>query len=87
MRTRKSWIKHLWPATLVLMIELFLWSQPLYAQGPEWTWQNPHPQGHTLHGVWGSSGSDVYAVGLYGTILYYDGSTWSSLSSGTTNNL
>jgi hypothetical protein len=27
----------------------------------------------TLHGVWGSSGSDVFAVGNYGTILHYSG--------------
>ena len=33
-----------------------------------------------LNGVWGSSGSDVFAVG--GTILHYDGSSWSSMESG-----
>jgi PKD repeat protein len=32
---------------------------------------------------WGSSGSDVFAVGLFGTILHYDGATWSAMSSGT----
>lgn len=35
-----------------------------------------------LQSVWGSSGSDVYAVGRQGTILHYDGSTWSALSTG-----
>jgi hypothetical protein len=35
--------------------------------------------GH-LSGVWGSSGSDVYAVGY--TILHYDGRAWSSICSG-----
>jgi hypothetical protein len=39
--------------------------------------------GDTLDGVWGSSGSDVFAVGEDGTILHYDGSSWSSMSSGT----
>jgi hypothetical protein len=34
--------------------------------------------------VWGSSGSDVFATGKSGTILHYDGSTW-SLMSGVTN--
>ena len=33
--------------------------------------------------MWGSSGSDVFAVGVYGTILHYDGSSWSAMSSGT----
>jgi hypothetical protein len=38
-----------------------------------------------LDGVWGSSGSDVFAVGYDGTILHYDGSDWSSMTSGTSN--
>jgi hypothetical protein len=29
-----------------------------------------------LHGVWGSSASDVYAVGEDGTTLHYDGGQW-----------
>ena len=37
--------------------------------------------------MWGSSGSDVFAVGEDGTILHYDGSGWSAMSSGTTNEL
>jgi hypothetical protein len=34
-------------------------------------------------GVWGSSGSDVFAVGNYGTIVHYDGATCTAMSSGT----
>ena len=37
--------------------------------------------------MWGSSASDVFAVGQNGTILHYDGSSWSSMSSGTSNEL
>jgi hypothetical protein len=40
-----------------------------------------------LFGVWGSSGSNVFAVGDSGTILHYDGSSWSSMTSGTSNDL
>jgi hypothetical protein len=40
-----------------------------------------------LWGVWGSSGSDVFAVGNLGTILHYDGGSWSPMSSSTTNPL
>jgi hypothetical protein len=36
-----------------------------------WGWQNPLPQGNNLDGVWGSSSSDVFAVGAYDTILHY----------------
>ena len=35
-----------------------------------------------LFAVWGSSGSDVFAVGWSGAILHYDGATWSAMSSG-----
>ena len=38
-------------------------------------------------GVWGSSGSDVFAVGECGTILHYDGSELVAMSSGTTRAL
>ncbi|MCK4389834.1 MAG: chitobiase/beta-hexosaminidase C-terminal domain-containing protein [Desulfobacterales bacterium] len=48
-----------------------------------WEWQNPLPQGNTLNGIWGSSGNKVFAVGDSGTILHYDGSHWSRMSSGT----
>jgi hypothetical protein len=40
-----------------------------------------------LYGVWGSSSSDVFAVGLNGTILHYNGSNWSTMTSGTTEGL
>src|SRR5437868_5832510 len=33
-----------------------------------------------LVSVWGSSASDVWAVGDLGTIVHYDGTTWSSVS-------
>jgi hypothetical protein len=37
-----------------------------------------------LQGIWGSSGSDVFAVGYYGTILHYDGASWSPMDTETT---
>jgi hypothetical protein len=37
--------------------------------------------------VWGSSNGDVFVVGKNGTILHYDGSSWSAMRSGTTNHL
>jgi hypothetical protein len=56
-------------------------------QDPEWTWQNPLPQGHDLYGIWGSGPDSVFAVGAYGTILHYDGNQWRSMESGTTVSL
>ena len=40
---------------------------------------------NTLNDVWGNSENDVYAVGNRGTILHYDGATWSKMNSGTTS--
>ena len=40
-----------------------------------------------LFGVWGTSPTDVYAVGLGGTIVHYDGSSWSPMDSGTDREL
>lgn len=34
-----------------------------------------------IRSVWGTSGSDVFAVGLGGEILHYDGNAWTSMSS------
>ena len=65
----------------------FLWPAGARAQGGGWEWQNPLPQGNHLQDVWGSSDSDVFAVGHPGIILHYDGATWSPMSSGTTETL
>ncbi len=40
-----------------------------------------------LRGVWGSSMSDIFAVGKNGLILHHNGTAWSAMTSGTTNNL
>ena len=50
----------------------------------EWKWENPKPQGNSFSDVWGSSGNDVFAVGLSGAILHYDGSEWSEMHSDAT---
>ncbi len=44
---------------------------------------------NTFYGVWGSDTDDVFAVGHYDddTMRHYDGTSWSSMASGTTNNL
>jgi hypothetical protein len=59
-----------------------LWPASARAQGGGWEWQNPLPQGNHLQDVWGSNGSDVYAVGELGTILHYDGVDWGAMGSG-----
>jgi hypothetical protein len=65
---------------------------PLYKSsdgGNTWTasYQGIPDMRDSLKGGWGTSGTDVFAVGLGGTILHYGGSAWSAMSSGTTNPL
>lgn len=40
-----------------------------------------------LYAVWGTSATNVYAVGSGGAILHFDGSSWASMASGTSSNL
>lgn len=40
-----------------------------------------------LYAVWGTSASNIYAVGENGTIVHYDGSGWVQQSSGTSQTL
>lgn len=41
----------------------------------------------SLFDVWGSSSKDVWAVGSSGIILHFDGQSWTSVPSGTTQSL
>ncbi len=41
----------------------------------------------TLRGIWGTSANDVWAVGYHGKIVHYNGTSWSNVSSGTTEPL
>jgi len=52
-----------------------------------WTSVTPAISTKTLYGVWGTSPSDVYAVGNTGTILHYNGTDWSAETSNTTGQL
>jgi len=78
---------YLWPITsapcekencrLIPMQALTLratWAQKVCDADQCWT--SPLPQGHVLHGVWGTSPQDVWAVGDAGMVLHYDGTFW-----------
>ena len=40
-----------------------------------------------LNGVWGSGPSDIYVVGAAGTILHYNGASWTAMASATPQDL
>jgi hypothetical protein len=39
---------------------------------------------NTLQGIWGTDAKNIYAVGEEGTILHFDGKSWTSMKSNTT---
>ncbi len=43
--------------------------------------------GSALYGVWGTSATNIYAVGAGGKILHFNGTSWSSMSSPTSARL
>lgn len=43
-----------------------------------WCWQRPRPQGNVLYDLWAGAEDDVWAVGTGGTIIHWDGQTWTS---------
>ncbi len=50
-------------------------------------WERPLPQGNQLHGVWGASAQDIWAVGVHGTILRQIGPYWVKVDTGAENSL
>ncbi len=51
------------------------------------TWEHPLPQGNDLRRLWGFPDGAFYAVGEAGTILHYNGSTFSLADSPTRSDL
>ena len=54
--------------------------------GTGWSRMNSNTPQHLI-GVWGSSGSDIFAVGSEGTIVHYDGTNWNTMDEKTTRSL
>ena len=57
----------------------------LHFDGSAWSVQTSVADG--LNAVWGSAANDAWAVGSGGTVLHWNGTTWSPSASGTTNTL
>jgi hypothetical protein len=43
-----------------------------------WCWENPLPQGNTLNAVFSFADDDVWAVGVHGTIMHWNGKGWTN---------
>jgi len=82
--TGKRVLSRLWR---VLASFLLFVLTPSGAAASGWEWQNPLPQGVPLRGLWGASGTDMFAVGDGGTVLHGNGTAWSVMPSGTADPL
>ncbi len=62
---------------------------PIHWNGEEWTLYHLHNMGinASVEHVWGTSSSNLYFVGLSGSIVHYDGSTFTEMESGTETRL
>lgn len=45
------------------------------------------PNVYSLTAVWGNDADDIYACGLFGTLIHYNGSVWSTVECGTAKSL
>ena len=80
-------MKHLKIMCVWFCMTAMAFTFPATGGAADWTLQDPLPTGNHLNDVWGSSSTDVFAVGNKGTIVHSDGSAWSEMTSGTTNGL
>lgn len=66
-------------------------SLPIHGNGSSWTLYDlrsmPGLDSISVSKGWGTSSSSMYFVGRSGSIVFYNGSTWTKLSSGTTVDL
>ncbi|MBF0497109.1 MAG: WD40 repeat domain-containing protein, partial [Deltaproteobacteria bacterium] len=67
-------MNHLKKVIMLTSLLAVLWVVPALGEAG-WTGM-PSPTSKILRGVWGSSGTDVFAVGDDGVILHYNGSGW-----------
>jgi hypothetical protein len=71
-----------------LILRCHVDSAPAYFEGPTpvITWTNEAPPAGTpaLEDVWAASASAIWAVGMGGTVLKYDGTSWTQQTTGTT---
>ncbi len=60
---------------------------PVTGHSSELIWQSPWPTTENLNSVWGTSTSFMFAVGDKGTVIHFDGASWTTQNIPTTNKL
>jgi len=74
--------------SMILLLMIFSFASHVPAKAAASTW-SAMTSGtvNDLRAIWGTSASNVYAVGTNGTILHYNVADWSSMTSNTVNSL
>jgi len=81
---REVWGFSLWGSSPVDVYAVGLGDPGAYHyEGQSWTQQYLVNRGYENSAVGGTSGSNVFVVGNWGSVLRYDGSTWQTQNSGT----
>lgn len=73
--------------TLTAPLSVTATFQPKQCSAAGVCWENPVPHGNALNDIWLSPGGDVWVVGDYGQVMRWNGSTLTTVPSGTTENL
>ena len=78
---------HLRHSLFITLFLIFIIFSSVYALDCEWKLDFPSAANEELLSVWGTSSTNVFTVGSNGTILHFDGSTWSYMTSPVTDHL
>jgi hypothetical protein len=69
----------------------FVGSLPIHGDGQNWVMYDlrslPGLESISLSKAWGTSSSSIYFIGRGGSLVYYNGSTWTKIESGTALNI
>jgi PKD repeat protein len=80
---KRRWAKK----SVLVMLTLIALLVSVQAAQAGWTNVTPAISTKNLYGIWGTSPSNIYALGQDGAILHYDGTVWTAETSGTTEKL
>ena len=64
---------------LLLLVLFLLLTLPAHAG---WEQLTPAPTSNQLRAIWGTASNDIFGAGDYGTIFHYNGTSWSTMTSG-----
>ncbi len=70
------------PKIIGCICALLLLLLPRIAMSAAWTEMNSKTT-NSLYAVWGSSADSIFAVGKFGTAVFYNGTSWSTMDSNT----